>query len=387
MIDDMTDQASPKIEKPQETGFVPPIKGLRGASKPGSSHRVAILIVDSLLVLLSFWVLRNFLGALGWAVVLTIGTWPLYRRFALAFNPNKRRFLAPLLFTLLIALVFVVPLGVAVVEIWREMNGAVHWLTQAEKTGIPVPASITHLPYIGVQITDWWNNNLVEPGAITELLGRADTGKFALVTQEVGLIIARRLTFFGFTILTLFFLFRDGVMLSARLKTLFNRLLGPPGEHLADLTAMAIRSTADGLVLVGLGEGAVLGVAYALIGVPHPALLGAFTGLLAIIPFGAPVVFSIASLLLLIDSGLAPAIGLLIFGFLVVLVADHFIRPVLIGGAAKLPFLWVLLGIFAGLETFGLLGLFLGPAIMAAVISLWREWTDPIPRRLNEKTR
>jgi len=63
----------------------------------------------------------------------------------------------------------------------------------------------------------------------------------------------------------------------------------------------------------------------------------------------------------------------------VVFVADHFIRPVLIGGAIRLPFLWVLLGILGGLETFGILGLFLGPAIMAALISLWREWTGPHP--------
>ena len=69
-----------------------------------------------------------------------------------------------------------------------------------------------------------------------------------------------------------------------------------------------------------------------------------------------------------------------------VAIADHAIRPILIGGAAKLPFLWVLLGIFGGLETFGLVGLFLGPAIMAALVSLWREWTDPVPRRLNLKS-
>ena len=64
---------------------------------------------------------------------------------------------------------------------------------------------------------------------------------------------------------------------------------------------------------------------------------------------------------------------------MVVFVADHFVRPVLIGGAIRLPFLWVLMGILGGLEAFGILGLFLGPAIMAALISLWREWTDASP--------
>jgi predicted PurR-regulated permease PerM len=346
-----------------------------GEADPDSAPRIAILVVDAALVLLSAWVLRGFLGALGWAVVLTIATWPLYSRFLSLFGGRYRRTAAPALFTLLIALVFIVPLGVAIVQIWREMNGVLHWIGEAEKTGAPVPGIVARLPVIGPQITDWWNGNLAAPGAITELLGHADTGRFARLTQEVGGQIARRLSFFVFTLLSLFFLFRDGAVLGRRFRLLCSRTLGPSGDHLSMLLVSAVRSTADGLVLVGLGEGAVLGVAYAAIGVPHPALLGAFTGLLAIIPFGAQVVFSIASLLLLATGSVGPAIGIFVFGWVVIGVADNFFRPVLIGGAAKLPFLGVLLGIFGGLETFGLLGLFLGPAIMAALVSLWRDWT------------
>ena len=141
-------------------------------------------------------------------------------------------------------------------------------------------------------------------GAITDLLGRTDTGKYARMTQEIGLIIARRLSFFMFTILTLFFLFRDGLALGKRFHTLSHRLLGQPGEYLATLAVSAVRSTADGLVLVGLGEGALLGVAYVIFGVPHPALLGAFTGLLAMIPFGAPIIFTLASALLFFDGSI-----------------------------------------------------------------------------------
>ena len=193
--------------------------------------------------------------------------------------------------------------------------------------------------------------------------------------------MARGSTTFVFTILTLFFIFLNGLLLQQRFRVLTDRIFGKPGEHLSYLIVSAVRSTADGLVLVGLGEGAVLGVAYSLFDVPHPALLGAFTDLLAMIPFGAPFIFSVAALLLLLNGSAGGAIGLMAFGFLVVFIADHFFRPVLIGGAAKLPFLWVLLGIFGGLAAFGLLGLFLGPAIMAALVSLWREWTDPHARQ------
>jgi predicted PurR-regulated permease PerM len=134
--------------------------------------------------------------------------------------------------------------------------------------------------------------------------------------------------------------------------------------------------TVNGLVLVGLGEGVLLGVAYIFTGLPHPVSIAVLTGVLAVIPFGAPVVFGAAALYLAATGSTVAGVAVLGTGLVVVFVADHFIRPVLIGGAIRLPFLWVLLGILGGLETFGILGLFLGPAIMAALISLWREWTD-----------
>jgi predicted PurR-regulated permease PerM len=357
----------------------------RVSARAASHQRITTAVVDIALVALGFWVLRGFFSALAWAVVLTVATWPLYERFQMAFAGGWRRNAAPLLFTLLIALVFIGPFSIAGIEGWREMKALIQWLGEVEKTGIPAPATIAHIPYLGSQITQWWTANLSEPGAVADLVGRTDTGFFARITQQIGLVVARRLTLFAFTILSLFFLFRNGVTLGQKFRTLCHRLLGQSGEYLRCLTTSAIRGTADGLVLVGLGEGAVLTVAYEIIGAPHPALLGVFTGLLAIIPFGAPVMFSLAALLVAISGNVVGGAVIFAVGVVVVGFADHFIRPALIGGAAKLPFIWVLFGIFGGLETFGLVGLFLGPAIMAAVVSLWREWTDPVPRRLMQK--
>ena len=136
----------------------------------------------------------------------------------------------------------------------------------------------------------------------------------------------------------------------------------------------SVHGTVNGLVLVGLGEGLLLGIVYAIAGVPHPTVFGALTAIAAMIPFAAPVVFGIAALILLAGGSIAWAIAVLVIGFVVTFSADHFVRPVLIGGATKLPFIWVLLGILGGVEMWGLIGLFLGPAIMAALILLWREW-------------
>ena len=89
------------------------------------------------------------------------------------------------------------------------------------------------------------------------------------------------------------------------------------------------------------------------------------------------IVIGVAALILLGVGGIARAIVVALAGAVVIFLADHFVRPKLIGGVTKLPFLWVLLGILGGVERFQLLGLFLGPAIMAAVMLLWREFAAP----------
>ena len=144
--------------------------------------------------------------------------------------------------------------------------------------------------------------------------------------------------------------------------------------------------TVNGLVLVGLGEGVILGVAYAVAGVPHPTLFGLLTALLAMVPFGAPLAFIVAALVLAGSSKLIAAAVIVGLGFIVSFAADHFVRPVLIGGATRLPFIWVLLGILGGVESWGLVGLFMGPAIMAALVLLWREWIGAQRGPLNPRT-
>jgi len=101
------------------------------------------------------------------------------------------------------------------------------------------------------------------------------------------------------------------------------------------------------------------------------------TGIFAVVPFGAPLVYIIACIFLIVSSRLTAAVLLFVYGSVIVFIADHFVRPALIGMSTRLPFLWILLGIFGGLETFGFLGVFLGPAIMAAVLALWREAARP----------
>ncbi len=334
-------------------------------------QRTARMALAAALAALGLWIVHGFLPALIWAAILSIALWPLYGRAIRAW-PAGAHLALPALFTAVVALVFVVPLFLVVIQVSRDAHDAIEWLHGIEQAGMPVPTWLSRLPF-GAQVGNWWNDNLARPfnsGAIIHHFNRASV---VTLTREVGARFTRLLVIFAFTLLTLFFMFKDGQRLAAQMLRASARLFGPRGEPIARQMVASVHGTVDGLVLVGIGEGVLMGFAYFFTGVPHAGLLGAITAVAAMIPFGAVVAFGGASLFLLAQGSVG--LGVLVFaiGLLVVAIADHLVRPVLIGGATELPFVWVLLGILGGVETFGLLGLFLGPAVMSALILLWRE--------------
>src|ERR1051326_1327366 len=334
------------------------------------SQRIARTALIVAVVALGVWMLWRFLPALAWAVVLAIATWPLRQwlaRRGMGSTPGAS------VLTLLLAVVLVLPLIRLGVQAARDSGAIVLWVQDVRQHGLAAPDWLAHLPYIGGAVAAWWQDNLAQPGAARGLLGRADTIGLVGVTRTPGLELANRLTVLVFTVLTLFFLYRDGPSVADASETIAERPFGPPGRRLGKDTVAAVRGTVNGLVLVGLGEGVLLCIGYALAGLSHAVLLGLITAVLAMVPFGAPVIYIGAALYLPAVGQTTAAIALFVFGTIVVFVADHFVRPILIGNSTRLPFLWVLLGIFGGLESFGLVGLFLGPAIMSVLIAIWRE--------------
>ncbi|MCJ2144612.1 AI-2E family transporter [Methylobacterium sp. E-066] len=325
---------------------------------------------------LGLWILHGFLPALAWAVVLAIALWPLYARLERRFPPGRHNLLLPTLMTAAVALVFLAPLAILGVQAAREAHDVAEFVRSAEANGVPAPDFLQHLPYGAAQATAWWNDNLGHAQAGSDLLHRFENNSVIGASRNFGREVLHRIVLFGFSLVALFFLFRDWRMVTEQAQVACDRLFGPRGERVARQMVASVHGTVDGLVLVGLGEGFILGVVYYFTGVPHPVLLGAFTAVAAMIPFGAAVAIAVAALLLVAAGSVKAAVVVAVAGFVVTFVADHFVRPALIGGTTKLPFLWVLLGILGGVETFGLLGLFVGPAVMAALVLLWRDFTE-----------
>jgi predicted PurR-regulated permease PerM len=346
------------------------------AAAPASSQSLARIALATAVVAVGLWILRDFLAALVWAAVLAIAFWPVYRRLRQPTSRPIDRIVAPALATTVIGIMFIAPIVLLGLALARESHYVVEFIANARHHGIPVPGWIDQLPLIGPWIAEWWRTNLGDPISAEELIGRVNLRTLTESVREYGVEVVHRLALLLFTLLTLFFLFRDGDLLVEQLRSLGDRLIGQRGERIAGHMIAAVHGTVNGLVLVGLAEGLLLGIVYFAAGLPYPATIGAITAVAAVIPFVAPIVYTLAGLYLFIMGDTVGALIIIVSGSVIVFIADHFVRPVLIGGAARLPFLWVLLGILGGLESFGFLGLFLGPAIMAALIALWREWTE-----------
>jgi len=137
-------------------------------------------------------------------------------------------------------------------------------------------------------------------------------------------------------------------------------------------------STVFGMGIIAVGEGVVLGISYAIAGVPSPAALGVVTGFMALIPGGAPLAFTSVSIYLAVTGKYVAALGLMMWGTTELFIVDKTLRPKLVGGPIKLPFLPTFFGLVGGVATMGFVGLFVGPVLMALLVAIWSEWVHSI---------
>jgi len=343
-----------------------------------TAQKAARYVLIGALVLAGAWMLRTFIPALCWAVVLAIATSGLYDRWRARFHGGRREVWAALSFTLIVGAVVLAPLIYGGVVAGREaILVAREFAASAGKGPPPMPSWVVQVPWLNRWVRDFWVQYIGAGGT-----GAAQVHASPAViewTRIVGMQVARRVVTLGFTLLALFFVYLNRDRLSAQVPKMFRRLFGSSVDRLLRRVVMAIRAAVDGIVLVAVGEGAIMCGVYALAHAPHPILSGVVTGVFATIPFAAPVVFGTVAVVLLVRGSIAAAVVVGAAGTVVLFIADHFVRPVIIGAGGKLPFLWALLGILGGVESFGLVGIFIGPALMAALVSLWRGWVEEMP--------
>ena len=329
----------------------------------------------------ALWISADFLPALIWAAILAVTIWPLYQAFASRLSGESSG-LTAFAFTLLVALVVFTPLALVIYHVAQQSDVLASWIAQSRDNGIKVPEWVARLPIAAEALQQWWRENLTDPKSATAWLQSINADKATDFVKTFGGQILHRLFMFFVALIALFIMLHKGRSIARNFLMTADRLFGDPGEGLVEKMVDAARGTVNGTVMVALAEGLLIGVAYVAAGVPNPLLFTLLTIAFAMLPFGAWAAFTAAALALVVSggSGLAAA-GVFAWGAVVMLTGDHFVWPTLVGGAARLPFLFAFVSIFGGLATFGLLGLFLGPVIMAALLTVWREWVVPTPEQ------
>ncbi len=338
----------------------------------------AFLIARWLLVLVvvaGLYFLSGFLVPVLAALIVGLASWPLYRR--LLRRCDGRNALAASIAIIIVILVLIVPLSLALSYAIQEASSFIGWALAANRNGMPTPDWIIALPLVGERLARYWTSYLGEPhalGAVVELVSGEHLGNIYRTLLSATGDIFRLLLTVLFMLITLFFVYKDGIRISGQLDIVGERVLPQRWQRFSRVVPATINSTVTGMGLIALGEGLVLGIAYWIAGVPSPVLLGVVTGFMALIPGGAPLSFTLVSLYLVGSGNAMAGIGLFVWGAVELFIVDKTLRPRLVGGPVKLPFLPTFFGLVGGVKTMGFVGLFIGPVLMALLVAIWREW-------------
>jgi predicted PurR-regulated permease PerM len=183
---------------------------------------------------------------------------------------------------------------------------------------------------------------------------------------------------FGLSLVTVFFLYLDGERILSQIKRVLHSILGTRVDAYLASAGNTTKGVVWGILATAVAQGILAGLGYWWAGVPAPLLLSAITAMVALIPFGTPFVWGAVGIWLIATGDTLSGVGLLLWGTLVISWVDNLIRPLVISGATSTHFLLVLFGVLGGLAQFGLVGLFVGPVILAVLMAVWHEWLGEI---------
>ncbi len=324
------------------------------------------------LLWLGFMVLHEFLLTLTWALIIAYVAWPPYRCLRSRLKGNAT--ISAALMTVIIAAATFLTVYWLVAMLQNELATAYQILVSGfNQDNYRLPDFIKRIPWLG-NIAQEWLDRLADSraGGIAQVTDWAQqwAGEFAKFLGGIGHYVMK----LGVVLVTVFFCFRDGDEAVRQLHQGLVRFLGKYQHVYLQAAGDTTRAVVYGLVLAALGQGLLAGLGYFVADVKAPVLFAALTALLALVPMGATLVWMPLGIMLMATGQSWQGLGLLLWGFLAVSTVDNVIRPLVISGAGRIPFLVVLFGVLGGLTTFGAVGLFLGPVILAVLLAVWQAW-------------
>lgn len=316
----------------------------------------------------SLWLLSPFLLALVWATMIVIATWPILS--ALQGRLGGRRGPAAALMTLLLLLVFVLPLVLAIGTAVNHLQDVALWFGSAHDKQFPrAPQWLAALPLVGEKLALMWND--LAAGGLARLEPYAAQA-VAWLAGQMGTVGAALMHMF-FTLVIAAILYAQGDVAATGVRRFLRRLAGNSGDKAAVLAAQAVRGVALAVVVTAVAQTTVAGIGLTLTGVPFAGPLTLLALLLCIAQIGPIPVLLPAAIWMYSTGDLAWATVLLVFT-LVAGTMDNVLRPFLIKRGADLPLVLIFAGVIGGLLSMGVVGIFVGPVVLAVTYRLLEEW-------------
>ncbi len=335
-------------------------------------QKVLLFGLIFILFYLSFQVLKYFIVPVLWAAIIAYITWPLYHSVQKLCGPRPT--LSATIMISMVVLVVGIPLTFAIFMLQHEGRNLFYELQRQVFSGhLDVPQFIRDLPIIGKEVARTLKEINTDPNSIVQNVSgwfQSHLNYGRLVLSE----ISKNIFKLCFAVMSLFFFYRDGQTILNQVSKALEMVIGPRIHHYLDTISETTRAVVYGVGLTAIAQALLAGLSYFVAGVPNPMVLTIVTFIFALIPFGPPVAYSAVSLWLFSQGQTIEAIGVMVWGVCVVSTADNVIRPLVISGATQIPFLLIMFGVLGGLASFGMVGLFVGPVILAVLLAIWREW-------------
>lgn len=336
----------------------------------GWVRQATIAALLGTLLVLGFAVLQSFLVPLLWAAILAYVSWTPYQHCVALFRGARTP--AALLMTLLITLAVIVPMASVILLVRPEAVDAFRSAQAFLASGLRVPDFLLRLPLLGPHLTELNARWASEPDALSNALRELLNSSYGQVGALLG-NVGRNLFKLGLTVISVFFMFLDGDSVARQIHAVLRRYIGARADSYLKASGATVKAALLSLVLCALAQGALAGLGYWVTGVPAPLVCTAVTTLAALIPFAVNIAWGAVVIWLFATAHTAAAVVLLAWCVLVVSWVDSLVRSLVLSGAARIPFLLSMFGALGGLSAFGLIGLFVGPVILAVLLSLWRE--------------
>ena len=343
---------------------------------PDLTRNLLVIVLLITLVGGSLWVLRPFIPAIVWATMIVVSTWGMMRAVE---KHARRRWVAVSVMTTAFVLVFVVPVAMAIATIANHIPQMTTFVKRLAQEGLPPPpAWIERIPLVGDRIAETWRS--LTAGGTDGLIARVTPYIDELLRWFASQAGTAGIGIVGFllTVVLAAVMYATGEQAALGVRRFARRVAPQRADEIVTLAAAAIRGVAFGVVGTALVQTALGALGLLITGVPFVALLAALMFMLCIAQIGVLLVLGPAVAWLFWKDATGLGTFLLVWT-IIVATMDNFLRPILIRKGADLPLLLIFGGVIGGLLAFGLVGLFIGPVVLAITYKLLQAWIDEVP--------